>query len=57
MEMYTFHVCFYFYIFYMNTCLVPHLEMNPKHFTVATLYMLFSASEQTHWVLVVSNFE
>ena len=39
---------------YMNTCRVPHLEINPERFTVATI-ALFSASKQTQCALVVCD--
>ena len=42
--------------FYMNTCRVPHLEINPERFTVATI-ALFSASKQTQCALVVCDSE
>ena len=42
-------------IIIINTCWVPHLEMSPKRFTMATNSIaLFTASEQTH-ALVVWN--
>ena len=40
----------------MNICRAPHLEMSPKLFTMATI-ALFSASEQTHFALVVCHSE
>ena len=45
------YVCMNMFLFYMNTFWAPHLEMNPEHFTVATLALL-SASEQTHYLCV-----
>ena len=36
----------------MNTCRAPHLEVSLRHFTMSAI-ALFSASEQTHCVLVV----
>lgn len=40
----------------MNIYRAPHLEINPKRFTVVTIE-LFSASEHTHSVLAVCDFE
>ena len=45
-----------FYIFYMNTCWVPHLKMIPKHFTTATIALL-PASELTHCAWVICDCE
>ena len=41
---------------YLNTCRMPHLTMSPKCFTMATA-VLPSASEQTHWALVICNLQ
>ena len=43
-------------LIYMNTWWVPHLEMSPNRFTMATI-ALFSQSEQTHSALVVCHSE
>ena len=43
--------CFLFCL-RVKTCWAPHLNMSPKHFTVATI-TLFSASKQIHCTLVV----
>ena len=41
-----------FLFIYNNICPVPHLQMSPKSFTMATI-ALFSAAEQTHCALVI----
>ena len=42
--------------FYMDTCQAPHLEINPKHLTMATI-ALFSACKLTHCTLVSCDSE
>ena len=39
------------FLYFVET-LIEHVEMSPKHFTMATI-VLFSASGQTHWVTVI----
>ena len=46
--------CFFSCITYMKTRQEPHLKMSYKCFTVAAI-ALFSASEQTHCILVVCD--
>ena len=47
---------FIYYFICLNTCRVPHLEMSPWRFTMATI-VLFPASENTHCALVVCDTE
>jgi len=54
-------IIYYFYTFYnfivINTSWAPHLEMSPNMRFAMAIIALFSASEQSHHALIVSDSE